>query len=184
LQTAARPLFVAAFLFGIFSAVYWTYAVELLWKLSGTARDSIIFWIVLGMAGVTGCFAGGLVNRWGLRQTYWVLALVVGAAVATLPFLIGIRHGIYFSAAFFGSGFIVMTALFGMWSMRIFREAPSIGFGLTFFLISLGQGVGPVIGGFAIPLLGHSMLFVLSGLMCCGLALFRPVEREVATAHA
>ena len=101
LQGAARPLFVAAFLFGIFSAVYWTYAVELLWELSGNSRDAIVFWIVLGMAGVTGCFAGGLVNRWGLRQTYRVLALIVGAAVATLPFLIGVRHGIYFSAAFF-----------------------------------------------------------------------------------
>lgn len=184
LQSAARPLFVAAFLFGIFSAVYWTYAVELLWELSGNSRDAIVFWIVLGMAGVTGCFAGGLVNRWGLRQTYRVLALIVGAAVATLPFLIGVRHGIYFSAAFFGSGFIVMTALFGMWSMRIFRDAPSIGFGLTFFLISLGQGVGPVAGGFAIPLLGHSMLFVVSGLMCCALALIRPREREVAAGNA
>ncbi|WP_299477344.1 MFS transporter [uncultured Roseibium sp.] len=183
LQRAARPLFVAAFLFGIFSAVYWTYAVELLWMLTGQSNDAILFWIVLGVAGVTGCFAGGLVNRWGLQRTYWILALVVGSAVATLPYLIEIPHGIYISSAFFGSGFIVMTALFGMWSMRIFREAPSIGFGLTFFLISLGQGVGPVLGGFTIPVMGHPMLFVVSGLLCCGLALFSPKERGVPAAQ-
>ncbi|WP_305986545.1 MFS transporter [Roseibium sp. MMSF_3544] len=180
LQRAARPLFVAAFLFGIFSAVYWTYAVELLVDRTENANDAILFWIVLGMAGVTGCFAGGFVNRWGLRRTYWVLALVVGTAVGTLPFLIGVRHGIYFSAAFFGVGFIVMTALYGMWSMRIFRDAPSIGFGLTFFLISLGQGVGPVVAGFAIPVLGHPALFVASGILCCGLAFFSPRERDAA----
>jgi len=173
---SARPLFAAALLFGIITAVYWTYAVELLWTLTENQRDSILFWIVLGIAGVTGCFAGGLVDRWGLRRTYLVLSLAVGAAVGALPLLIGTRLGIYLSAASFGTGFIVMTALFGMWSMRIFREAPSIGFGFTFFLISLGQGVGPVIGGFLIPVLGHSALFLAAGILCCGLAAFRSPE--------
>ncbi|WP_428674983.1 YbfB/YjiJ family MFS transporter [Roseibium sp.] len=169
----ARPLFCAALLFGVVSVIYWTYAVELLTDLTGRPRDAILFWIVLGMAGVTGCFAGGLVNRWGLGRTYAALAVAVGAAIASLPLLIGSRFGIFLSAAGFGIGFIVMTALFGMWSMRIFREAPSIGFGFTFFLISLGQGAGPVIGGYLIPVLGQSMLFVAAGLLCCALALFR-----------
>ncbi|PVB60070.1 MFS transporter [Labrenzia sp. 011] len=173
---AARPLFAAALLFGVLTAVFWTYAVELLWTLTGNPRDAVLFWIVLGIAGVTGCFAGGLVNRWGLRRTYLVLALAVGAAIGALPLMIGTRLGIYLSAACFGTGFIVMTALFGMWSMRIFRETPSIGFGFTFFLLSLGQGLGPVIGGFMIPVIGHSALFVAAGLLCCGLTLFKIPE--------
>jgi len=174
LEPRARPLFAAALVFGVITAVYWTYAVELLWTLTGSARDSILFWIVLGIAGVTGCFAGGLVGRWGLGRTYCVLAVIVGVSVATLPLLIDTRLGIYLSAACFGAGFIVMTALFGMWSMHIFRQAPSIGFGFTFFLISLGQGVGPVVGGFAIPVLGQPMLFIAAGLLCCGLAVLPP----------
>ncbi|WP_068408598.1 MFS transporter [Labrenzia sp. OB1] len=173
---AARPLFVAALLFGVITAVFWTYAVELLWTLTGNPRDSVLFWIVLGIAGVTGCFAGGFVDRWGLRRTFLVLALAVGAAIGALPLLIGTRLGIYLSAASFGTGFIVMTALFGMWSMRIFRETPSIGFGFTFFLLSLGQGVGPVVGGFMIPVIGHSALFVAAGALCCGLTLFKIPE--------
>ncbi|WP_299819533.1 MFS transporter [uncultured Roseibium sp.] len=173
---AARPLFVAALLFGVITAVFWTYAVELLWTLTGNPRDAVLFWIVLGIAGVTGCFAGGFVNRWGLRRTFLVLALAVGAAIGALPLLIGTRLGIYLSAASFGTGFIVMTALFGMWSMRIFRETPSIGFGFTFFLLSLGQGVGPVVGGFMIPVIGHSALFVAAGALCCGLTLFKVPE--------
>ncbi|MCX2724743.1 MFS transporter [Roseibium salinum] len=176
LHKTARPLFIAALLFGVVTAVYWTYAVELLWALTGNPRDSILFWIVLGMSGVTGCFAGGLVDRWGLRRTYRTLAIAVGAAVAALPLLIGTKLGIYLSAASFGTGFIVMTALFGMWSMRIFRETPSIGFGFTFFLISLGQGIGPVISGFLIPVVGLSALFVAAGLLCCGLAVFRSAD--------
>ncbi|HJV88154.1 MAG TPA: MFS transporter [Noviherbaspirillum sp.] len=173
LHRSARPLFVAALLFGVVTAVYWTYAVDLLLALTGNPRDSIVFWIVLGISGVTGCFAGGLVDRWGLRNTYRALTIAVGAAVGALPLLIGTRLGIYLSAASFGIGFIVVTALFGIWSMRIFRETPSIGFGFTFFLISLGQGIGPVISGFLIPVIGLSTLFVVAGLLCCWLAVLR-----------
>lgn len=173
-EPRAAVLFSAALIFGVITAVYWTYAVELLWALTGSSRDSVFFWFVLGLAGVTGCFAGGLVNRWGLARTYCALALIVGVAVATLPLVIGTRIGIYVSAACFGAGFIVMTALFGIWSMHIFRKAPSIGFGFTFFLISLGQGAGPVLGGFAIPVFGHTALFVAAGLLCCGLVVAPP----------
>lgn len=173
LERSARALFVSVFLFGIVTAVYWTYAVDLLTTLTGNPRDAVHFWIVLGMAGVTGCFAGGLVNRWGLARGYLLLALVVGSAIGTLPLLVDTKLGIYLSAACFGAGFIVMTALYGMWSMRIFRAAPSIGFGFTFFLLSLGQGVGPVISGFLIPLTGQSTLFVAAGLICSALAVFQ-----------
>ncbi|MEO9527341.1 MFS transporter [Roseibium sp.] len=180
MDRTARTLFVSAFVFGVVTAVYWTYAVELLTMLTGNPRDAVLFWIVLGIAGVTGCFAGGLVNRWGLGGTYRLLAILVGASVGTLPLLVETRIGIYLSAACFGAGFIVMTALLGMWSMRIFRAAPSVGFGFTFFLLSLGQGVGPVLSGFLIPVTGHSMLFFAAGLMCCGLAAVRISDAAAA----
>ncbi|MCK7615279.1 MFS transporter [Roseibium sediminicola] len=173
MERSARTLFLSAFLFGIVSAIYWTYAVDLLTTLTGNPRDAVQFWIVLGIAGVTGCFAGGLVNRWGLGRAYLLLALLVGGAIGTLPLLVETKLGIFLSAACFGSGFIVMTALFGMWSMRIFRAAPSIGFGFTFFLLSLGQGVGPIVSGFLIPVTGQSALFFAAGLTCCALALVR-----------
>ncbi len=176
LNPEARPLYVAAFLFGVVTAIYWTYAVELLWSLTSDPRAAIIFWIVLGTAGVTGCFAGGLVNRWGLGRSYRLLLIMVGAAVATLPAAVNFSLGIYYSAACFGAGFIITTALFGMWSMRIFRKNPSIGFGLTFFLISLGQGIGPVAGGYLAPVFGMPSVFLAAGLLCLVLALLRPAR--------
>lgn len=172
-RKAAAPLFCAAFLFGVVTAIYWTYAVDLLRMLTGDPRDAIAFWITLGVAGIFGCFAGRIVDRWGLRQAYAMLVVVVGAAIATLP-LTQTTPGIYASAMFFGVGFIVTTALFGMWSMRTFNDVPSIGFGATFFLISLGQGVGPVVGGFMIPLVGQSLLFVFAGLLSCALLVCSP----------
>ncbi|ASP35229.1 hypothetical protein CHH27_19915 [Labrenzia sp. VG12] len=182
LERSARALFISSFLFGIVTAVYWTYAVDLLTTLTGNPRDAILFWIVLGIAGVTGCFAGGLVNRWGLGRAYKLLAFLVGGAIGTLPLLAASTLGMFLSAACFGAGFIVMTALFGMWSMRIFRAAPSIGFGFTFFLISLGQGAGPVLSGFLIPVTGQSMLFFGAGLICCALALVNTASGRTAPA--
>lgn len=170
----ARPLFTAALVFGVITAVYWTYAVEMLVLLTNDSQAPVRFWIVLGLAGVTGCFAGGLVNTWGLRRTYLILLCLAGLSVGILPIAAGSMMGIYLSAAFFGASFIIMTALFGMWSIQIMRETPSIGFGATFFLISLGQGVGPVLGGFMIPIIGHTALFMLAGVCCCCLAVFKP----------
>ncbi|WP_420413150.1 MFS transporter [Roseibium sp.] len=174
LNPSARPLFAAALLFGIVTAIYWTYAVDLLLAITENPATAVVFWIVLGTAGITGCFAGGLVNRWGLRSSYGLLLILIGGAIATLPVAASIPSGIYYSAASFGAGFIITTALFGMWSMRIFRNTPSIGFGLTFFLISLGQGIGPVAGGYLAPQFGLPAVFVSAGLLCFVLALFRP----------
>ncbi|MEP3431459.1 MAG: MFS transporter [Roseibium sp.] len=178
LQPASRPLFLAAFLFGIVTAIYWTYAVELLWTQTSDPNDTILFWIVLGMAGVTGCFAGGMVNRWGLRRSYSLLLLLVGSAIASLPVMQQISFGLFYSAACFGSGFIVTTALFGIWSMQLFKEAPSLGFGSTFFLISLGQGVGPVLGGYLAPVTGLPTIFIGAGFLCCALIPVRPPKRK------
>lgn len=174
LQRTARRLFLSAFLFGIFTAIYWTYAVDLLMSLTGNPRDAILFWIILGSAGVSGCFAAGLVNRVGLPTSFGALMLFVGAAIATLPGLASSTFGIFCSAALFGAGFIVATALFGMWSMQIFRKTPSIAFGFTFFLISLGQGLGPVIGGYLAPEVGLPNIFIAAGVLCGVLVALRP----------
>ncbi|MBO0345393.1 YbfB/YjiJ family MFS transporter [Roseibium sp. CAU 1637] len=175
------PLFTAALIFGVVTAIYWTYAVELLHTLTDDPQAPILFWIILGVAGISGCFAGGVVDRWGLRRAYFALVILVGLAVASLPLLIQAPAGIYFSAACFGSGFIVMTALFGIWSMGVCRDMPSIGFGMTFFLISLGQGVGPVLGGYLIPVFGEPNLFLAAGLLCFSLASLAPGKSYAPT---
>ncbi|MTH96978.1 YbfB/YjiJ family MFS transporter [Roseibium sp. RKSG952] len=177
LKMNAPKLFVSAFVFGLVSSIYWTYAVDLLVMLTGDHNDAILFWIVLGVAGVTGCFAGQVVNRFGLKNAFVALVGLIGAALAILPVLAGFPAGIFLSAALFGAGFIVQTALFGIWSMAVFKDRPAIGFGCTFFLISLGQGAGPVLAGFLEPVFGLALVFLVSGGLCAGLSLLRPASR-------
>jgi len=168
----AIPLFASSLLFGAISSVYWTFAVDLLRSLDSRPHDAVLFWMVLGSAGIFGSFAGQLSRKLGLLWAYRSLMIIVGLSVAALPFVATSRTGIILSGGFFGVGFIVATALFGMWSMRIFTQTPSIGFGATFFLISLGQGIGPVFAGYIILLTDKASLFLGAGLLCSALAAF------------
>jgi len=170
----AAGLFTSALVFGVITSVYWTYAVELLRSLGSRPRDAMLFWIVLGSAGIFGSFAGELARKIGLLWAYRTLVMIVGLSVAALPFVATSRTGIILSGGIFGIGFIVATALYGIWSMRIFTQAPSIGFGATFFLISLGQGIGPVLAGYISLLAGEVTLFLGAGLVCAALAALAP----------
>ncbi len=187
LDSRAVPLLLSAFVFGIVTSIYWTFAVDLIRSLDGRPRDTTIFWIVLGAAGIVGCLAGNLSRSVGLVTAYRILTVLVGLAVAGLPVLATSIAGLLLSGAFFGAGFILATALYGMWSMRIFTRTPSIGFGATFFLISLGQAIGPVAAGYAIVAIGRAEVFVAAGLLCIALAPLgrgRSIPELVATIDA
>lgn len=171
---AAVPLFATAFVFGIVTAIYWTYAVDFLIKQNKSQSSAIAFWIFIGVAGIPGCFAGRLVNAAGLRVSFQAIVFCVALAIGSLPIFAGAASGLYASAFFFGAGFIAATAGFGIWSTRLFRAAPSIGLAATFFLLSLGQVAGPVLGGVLSPMIGQAALFEIAGLVCGCLVCFGP----------
>lgn len=67
-QPRALPLFGGALLFGLTSAVYWTFAVDLVTGHASLAsRGAQLFWLLLGVAGIVGGSAGDGVARLGLR---------------------------------------------------------------------------------------------------------------------
>ena len=78
------------------------------------------------------------------------------------------------SGALFGAGFITITALLGIWSVYIFNDHPSAGFGVTFFLISLGQFIGPICAGFIGATYGLPLLFLCTALSCMALVSVAP----------
>lgn len=174
-STKARPLFWVAFSYGLATSAYWTFAVELLYDAGNAEQTRIVFWSVLGTAGIFGYLAGWLTSNFGLRGSYCALMLVTAVSIGMLPFIATNNLAIYASAAVFGVGFIVTTAFLGMWSLRIFDWAPASGFSMTFFLISLGQGVGPVIIGLCLRNgVSIDWIFGLCGVLCLALALIIP----------
>lgn len=157
------PLFVSATLFGVATSVIWTFAVDFLSQSGGLTEQYVtLFWVLIGVSGVAGCGAAQIVERLGLRG-----ALGSGLFAVTLSLLLLYLFPnnpalVFASAILFGSSFITVTALYGMWSMLLFPERPSAGFGWTFFLISIGQFIGPLIGGFIAMHFGTPMLFLVA----------------------
>ena len=180
-------LFAAAAVFGAATSVYWTFAVDFLERAAGMSADAgRAFWVVIGVAGFIGAMAGDAARRFGLRAAFRMSALSFPAAVGLL-LLAGVGAdgnagnagsaggwewaggwvgwewewvGVGVSGVLFGGGFILTTGLFGLWSMRLFPDRPSAGFGATFFLISAGQLLGPPLGGYCADEFGLTATFL------------------------
>lgn len=175
----SRGLFVAAVLFGLGTSVYWTFAVDLL-TTSGALSPGLasLFWVCIGLAGLLGCAAGDAVERFGLRKTFLLGVFGCGFAIVSLP-LMTYFPLIMLSGGVFGATFIAVTAVFGIWSMQVFEDRPSAGFGVTFFLISVGQLIGPILAGFLAGGLGLGVVFWMTAGVCGCLAFFAPTLEAV-----
>jgi predicted MFS family arabinose efflux permease len=63
------------------------------------------------------------------------------------------------SGVLFGAAYFAATACLGMWSLRLFADRPAAGFGATYFLISVGQLVGPFPAGLLAEAAGLEVAF-------------------------
>lgn len=177
LRRSASFLYLAALSFGIVTSVYWTFAVDLLVSSQDYSESwTILFWTLIGISGIFGCFAGDTVNRFGIRSVYWAMLAAIALAIVLLPFALSWKFLAYFSASLFGATFISITAVFGIWSMLIYRDRPSAGFGATFFLISMGQFVGPVVTGFMAEEIGLVSTFYAAAFLCILLMILQPTD--------
>ncbi|OAZ99916.1 MFS transporter [Halomonas sp. G11] len=176
-NASVRRLLLGALLFGLVTSVYWTFSVELIAgenRLSAT--DRVIFWMVVGIAGVAGGLAGELVTRFGLVKVLKWATLAIAASMAILTVASDGLLMITLSAVVFGATFILITALYGIWSVSCFPEAPSTGFGLTFFLISAGQLISPTLAGVGAELWQMTGVFQVTAVCCLGIILLLPTQ--------
>ena len=174
---AVRRLLLGALLFGLVTSVYWTFSVELIaGENSLSETGSVIFWMVVGIAGVAGGLAGELVTRFGLAKVLKWATLAIATSIALLTITSEGMLVLTVSAVVFGATFILITALYGIWSVSCFPEAPSTGFGLTFFLISAGQLISPALAGVGAELWSMAGVFRVTALLCLGILLLLPTQ--------
>jgi len=184
-RPGAGALFAGAAIFGVSTSVYWTFAVDLLVTAGSLNQgQAAMFWASIGAAGILGATAGRLVHRFGLRAVFVISVSATAAAIATVAWfpqnlLISIASG-----GAFGTAFIVVTALFGIWSIRLFYDRPSAGFGATFFLISLGQMTGPAAAGYLVGAIPMAGVFFLASALTAALLLLPPAGIDRSTVPA
>ncbi|MGP9821635.1 MFS transporter [Salinarimonas sp. NSM] len=163
---AALPLYASALVAGLTTAVYWTFSIATIFEaggsLGGLARPEIAFWALTGVSGFVGALTGDAVNRRGLPLVTRGTLATIAAACLLIGLAPASGAAIAVSGAVFGAAFIFVTGLLGVWSLRVFRERPSAGFGATFLVFTFGAMIGPIVGGALSPALGREGVFVLA----------------------
>lgn len=158
----ARFLIAASIGIGFSSSIYWTFSRSYVTEIySLPENESVIFWIVMGGAGILGGIAGTVIQSIGLRLSYRLGLLVITASILGLT----LSHlaAIYLSALLFGTSFIFMTGLFIVWGTRQFPETPSLGVSMSFFSLGVGQSLGSFIAGLLIEEISYPFAFVFFG---------------------
>ncbi|MFK8794905.1 MFS transporter [Planococcus plakortidis] len=154
-----RSMILAAIGIGFSSSIYWTFSRSYLTEAQDfSTGGSMVFWIIMGAAGIIGGIAGTIIQRLGLGWSYRLGVLVATASLVTLT----IQHpaAIYLSAVLFGISFIFMTGLFIVWGTRHFLDIPSVGVSLSFFSLGIGQSIGSVAAGVLIDGLSYPIAFL------------------------
>ena len=155
----ARFMILAAIGIGFSSSIYWTFSRSYLTEVHDfSVSESIVFWIVMGAAGIIGGIAGTIIQRLGLGWSYRLGVMVATASLVTLT--ISHSAAIFLSASLFGSSFIFMTGLFIVWGTRHFPDAPSVGVSLSFFSLGIGQSLGSVAAGTMIVGMSYPIAFL------------------------
>jgi predicted MFS family arabinose efflux permease len=165
------PLLVSAFVTGLTSTVYWTYAVDLV---SGSEAlpggFGEVFFVIIGAAGVLGAFSGGLADRVGLRRVLRLAVLTLAASLCALPLTLGSPVAVAGSGLLFGAAFITMTGASAVWVMEVFGDRPSAGLGAYLLVFSFGQLLGPLVVGLVADPFGLSTAFLAAAAITAAVA--------------
>ncbi|AIC94310.1 MULTISPECIES: MFS transporter [Shouchella] len=159
----AKYLLIASYVIGMTSSVYWTFGRSFLTvEYGATATESILFWLVIGVAGIVGGLAGGLIQRIGLSWSYRLILIVLLSSMM----LLNLSHSlvVFSSAALFGGAYIFLTGLFIVWATRMDDMMPSTGVSLSFLALGIGQSLGSFVAGKLIESLSYSLTFTLFSL--------------------
>ena len=166
---------IVAVITGVTSAVFWTFAVDVLVSAGGVSPAmSTTFWVVVGVAGILGGQAGLLLEHYGLplvlRGTVGLLtAALAGLGIFPSNWLVGLGCGVLF-----GSGFILMTGILAVWSVRLFPAAPSVGLGTALLLTGSGQVASPWVAGLLAEHITLPPVFLITALVMAGATLAAP----------
>ena len=171
------PLLAGAFLVGLGSSVYWTFAVDLVASADTMSATAARFLLALvGAASLAGAFSGDLVERVGARPTVVVGSLALSASLALLALAPGSWPAVLPSALLFGAAYNVVLAVMAIWSARVYAGRPATGLAAVMFMLAVGLLAGPAAAGVAASELGLPAAFLAGAAVAALTALLAPRE--------
>ncbi|WP_313404460.1 MFS transporter [Aeromicrobium sp.] len=143
LPAGASTLLIAAVTAGFASSAVWTFGRDVLVTEGGLSEGaSLSTWALLGAFGVLGATAGDLARHLGLRASWTITMLAMGAATLLMGLFPGILSIAWLAAAMFGASYIALSGLLLLWGTRVFPDSPAAGVGVAFLALALTQATG------------------------------------------
>jgi predicted MFS family arabinose efflux permease len=161
--------------YGAVASIYYTYAVDMVQGAGLGANWSALLWTLVGIGGVSGVATGDVVGRIGLRRSFGIALVVLGASIAGLAAAPAQPLWAGAAAVAFGFAYMPLAALLALWSGEVHPETPTAGFTRVLTAMAGGSIVGPLVFGPLAGTTGLRIVFVLiSGVALAGLALRPP----------
>lgn len=156
-------LILASLLLGISSAAYWTFSRDFIVNLDSVpAYLGDWLWVIIGLAGLLGGTAGIVINRFGIRNAFRLSTVTLSTASLLLGSWPGSPVVGVLSPFLFGSSYVFITGVLIVWGVSVFRTNPSIGLGLPFLMLALGQAAGSIFSGVIAGSFGYHALFLIA----------------------
>ena len=163
----AIPLSLPALCFGATNSVYFSFAADRVVEVGGLpglrsgAAAGIIF-LSYGAFGMLGTLTGRAEAKTG---TGWLLRLVYAGAALSLA-LLGLAPqswpGVIVSAGLQGAALMSASAIFSIWSLRLFPEHGTTGFVVALIALALGSLLGPGMAGLVSTRFGPNVMFLVT----------------------
>lgn len=152
-------------LMGAGSSVYWTYGRSLAETQTGLGEtQSLLFWGLIGIAGVGGSFSGDTATRFGTKVSWSICSIVLGISVLLLPFSTSAVWACV-SGVLFGALYTVLCGLTIELGRESWPDAVGSATSILFATIAVGQALGSLIIGFSVASLGLPTLFIAGGVL-------------------
>lgn len=166
LTPALTRLSIAALCMGFGSTLVWSFGGELLQRnVDGSGNETGYLWIVIGIFGVTGAFAGTLVSRFGIDRVHRITLsmMLLGTFMVAHPMTTEVLA--LLGGALFGASYIMLTGVYLVWGIASIPERPATGLTIAFLAIAVGQTAGAPIFG---SLIETSFMIIAVPLLIAG----------------
>lgn len=157
---AHRGVAARALLFGIGSAVVWTYGRATLTAAGTSAALSVTAWIALGIGGAAVVLTARWTARLRARTAWTVTAAPVALAVLVLGLVPEWTAVAIAACAVFGWGYTTATGALIARSTELDAEHADAGTSVLFVALVLGQALGSAAAGKLVGASGYPLAFV------------------------
>lgn len=163
---SSKKIMLASIIIGFSTAPFWTFSksfVESTGKYSNIELS--IFWILIGLFGVIGGMSGHIIDKYSLHVAYNIGVILVSFSSILLAFIRYIWVLPFATSSIFGMSYIFITGVLLVWGVKIFVKNASLGIGIPFLMLALGQVIGSMMSGSLIDSLNYIATFIIYGLV-------------------